>query len=205
MDQPSKGRRLLIMRHAKSDRGTPGEPDFDRPLAKRGQRDALRMGEWLRAQGLVQDLVLASPARRARETASKVCKVLDIEKQAIQWEPRIYDATRADLIEVLADCPADRRLVLLVGHNPGLEELLEYLSGAAVHCPGVRRPCRPRPSPACVSRRPGVSSRPDRGGSSSGCIPRAWGRLAPVLPRRKANGADRRPKSMADATARNSP
>jgi phosphohistidine phosphatase len=91
MDQPSKGRRLLIMRHAKSDWGTPGEPDFDRPLAKRGQRDAPRMGEWLRAQGLVPDLVLASPARRAQETASKVCKVL------------------------------------LVGHNPGLEELLEYL------------------------------------------------------------------------------
>ena len=127
MDQPSKGRRLLIMRHAKSDWRTPGDRDFDRSLAKRGQRDAPRMGEWLRAQGLVPDLVLASPARRARETASKVCKVLDIEKQAIQWEPRIYDATRADLIGVLADCPADRRLVLLVGHNPGLEELLAYL------------------------------------------------------------------------------
>jgi phosphohistidine phosphatase len=127
MHQPSKGRRLLIMRHAKSDRGTLGEPDFDRPLAKRGRRDAPRMGEWLRAQGLVPDLVLASPARRAQETTSKVCKALDIEKQAIQWEPRIYDATRADLIEVLADCPADRRLVLLVGHNPSLEELLEYL------------------------------------------------------------------------------
>jgi phosphohistidine phosphatase len=136
MDQPSKGRRLLIMRHAKSDWGTPAEPDFDRPLAKRGQRDAPRMGEWLRAQGLVPDLVLASPARRARETASKVCKVLDIAKQAIQWEPRIYDATRADLIEVLADCPADRRLVLLVGHNPGLEELLEYLVRGSGTLPG---------------------------------------------------------------------
>jgi len=127
MDQPSKGRRLLIMRHAKSDWGTPGDRDFDRPLAKRGQRDAPRMGEWLLAQGLVPDLVLASPARRAQETASKVCKVLDIGKQTVHWEPRIYDATRADLIEVLADCPTDRRLVLLVGHNPGLEELLEYL------------------------------------------------------------------------------
>ena len=81
------------MRHAKSDWGTPGERDLDRPLAKRGQRDAPRMGKWLRAQGLVPDLVLASPARRAQETASKVCKALDIGTQAIQWEPRIYDAT----------------------------------------------------------------------------------------------------------------
>ncbi len=69
MNQPSKGRRFLIMRHAKSDWGTPGERDFDRPLAKRGQRDAPRMDEWLRAQGLVPELVLASSARRARETA----------------------------------------------------------------------------------------------------------------------------------------
>ncbi len=136
MDQPSKGRRLLIMRHAKSDWETPGERDFDRPLAKRGRRDAPRMGAWLRAQGLVPDLVLSSPARRARETASKVCKVLDIETETIRWEPRIYDATRAHLIEVLADCPADRPLVLLVGHNPGLEELLEYLVRGSGTLPG---------------------------------------------------------------------
>jgi phosphohistidine phosphatase len=149
MHQPSKGRRLLIMRHAKSDRGTPGERDFDRPLAKRGQRDAPRMGEWLRAQGLAPDLVLASPARRAQETASKVCKVLDIETEAIQWEPRIYDATRADLIEVLMDCPADRRLVLLVGHNPGLEELLEYLVRGSGTLPGGDKTL-PTAAVACV-------------------------------------------------------
>jgi len=74
--------------------GDAGRARLRPALAKRGQRDAPRMGEWLRAQGLVPDLVLASPARRAQETASKVCKVLGIEKQAIQWEPRIYDATR---------------------------------------------------------------------------------------------------------------
>ncbi len=125
MDDRKK--RLLIMRHAKSDWATPGQPDFERPLAKRGQRDAPRMGEWLRAQGLVPDLCLSSPARRAEETAAKVCKVLGIDKKAIRWESRIYDATLRDLLAVLTGCPADRRLVLLVGHNPGLEDLLEYL------------------------------------------------------------------------------
>ena len=77
MDQPSKGRRLLIMRHAKSDWGTPGEPDFDRPLAKRGQRDAPRMGEWLRAQGLVPDLVLASPARPRKRRPRRCARCTD--------------------------------------------------------------------------------------------------------------------------------
>ena len=132
MDQPSKGRRLLIMRHAKSDWGTPGEPDFDRPLAKRGQRDAPRMGEWLRAQGLVPDLVLASPARRAQETASKVCKVLDIEKQSIQWEPRIYDAT-------------PRRSDRGAGGLPGE--------------PTARAPRRPQPRSRGAARIPGPGQR----------------------------------------------
>lgn len=148
MDHPSKARRLLIMRHAKSDWGTPGQPDFDRPLAKRGQRDAPRMGEWLLAQGLVPDLCLSSPARRAEETARKVCKVLGLDKQAIRWEERIYDATLRDLLAVLADAPGDRRLVLLVGHNPGLEDLLGYL----VRDPGDKS--LPTAAVACVRLKP---------------------------------------------------
>ncbi len=121
-------RELLLMRHAKSDWDSSARDDFDRPLAKRGKRDAPRVGAWLYREGLVPDMILSSPAARARATVLKVCKRLDINKQEIQWEPRIYEAETSTLLELLGQCPPQSRTVLLVGHNPGLESLLRYLT-----------------------------------------------------------------------------
>jgi phosphohistidine phosphatase len=120
-------RQLIILRHAKSDWGHDTLADFDRPLTNRGKKDAPRMGVWLREQGLIPDYVLSSPAKRAQQTAHKVCKELGIAEAAINWEPGIYEASRARLCQLLAGCPAQAQRVLLVGHNPGLEELLVYL------------------------------------------------------------------------------
>jgi phosphohistidine phosphatase len=128
-------RQLLILRHAKSAWDTAVATDFDRPLSKRGKQDAPRVGGWLRRQGLVPDLVVSSPAKRARKTTIKVCRELGIPKQEIWWEPRIYGATTEMLLRVLAACQADAEIVLLVGHNPGLEHLLEYLCGSDVSLP----------------------------------------------------------------------
>jgi len=122
-------RELLLLRHAKSDWDSGAATDFERPLARRGKRDAPRVGEWLYREGLVPARVLSSPAQRARQTALKVCKALDIKKKDICWEPDLYDASLAALLGVLARCPATARTVLLVGHNPGLEELLRHLTG----------------------------------------------------------------------------
>lgn len=122
-----KTRTLLILRHAKSDRdGAPGD-DFSRPLARRGRRDAPRMGRWLEARGPAPDFVLSSPALRARETAEAVATVLGVPAARIQYDDRLYLATCETLLAVLAGCPARTRTLLLVGHNPGLEELLDYL------------------------------------------------------------------------------
>jgi len=121
-------RELLIMRHAKSDWDSAARHDFDRPLAKRGKRDAPRVGAWLYREGLVPDLVLSSPAERARATAIKICKRMDIDKQAIRWDERIYEAETTALLELLGQCPARHDTVLLVGHNPGLESLVRYLT-----------------------------------------------------------------------------
>ena len=128
-------RELLILRHAKSAWDTPAATDFDRPLNGRGKRDAPRMGTWLHDQGLAPDHVVASPARRARQTARRVCKAIGFDPDGIDWQPRIYLAGVPTLLDVLADCPEGARRVLLVGHNPGLEELLEYLGGAALEPP----------------------------------------------------------------------
>ena len=123
-------RQLIILRHAKSDWSGKTLMDFDRPLAKRGHHDAPRMGQWLREQGLIPDYVLSSPAKRARQTILLACEELGIVESDIHWNPDVYAATRETLCQALAACPADTRRVLLVGHNPGLEDLLIYLCGS---------------------------------------------------------------------------
>lgn len=121
-------RQLLLMRHAKSAWDTDAPTDFERPLAKRGQKDAPRMGEWLRKAKMVPDCVISSPAARARETTMALCNQMGIKKKKIQWDSRVYGAGTDDLLEVLAEVPDKAKLILIIGHNPGLEYLLHYLT-----------------------------------------------------------------------------
>jgi phosphohistidine phosphatase len=122
-------RELLILRNAVSDWESNALTDFDRPLAKRGKRDAPKIGAWLYREGLIPRYVVSSPARRARQTATRACKSLEIRKRAIVWDPKIYEANLADLLGVLGRCPVESATVLLVGHNPGLEYLVRHLCG----------------------------------------------------------------------------
>jgi phosphohistidine phosphatase len=129
------GRQLIVLRHGKSDWAREGASDFDRPLAQRGRRAAKRMGKWLRAEGLVPDHVASSPAVRARQTASRVCRSAGLKEPAIRYYPEIYLADVAELLAVLAACPGEARRVMVVGHNPGLEELVAYLAAGDVTVP----------------------------------------------------------------------
>lgn len=122
---------LLILRHAKSDWTRDGD-DFDRPLNARGRRDAPRMGAWLAAQDLIPDRVLSSPARRARQTVEAVAETLSIPAGDILWDERLYLAQLPLLLDILAATPAEIRRLLLVGHNPGLEDLLVHLAGGSL-------------------------------------------------------------------------
>lgn len=128
-------RELLLLRHAKSDWNAGAASDFERPLAKRGKRDAPRVGAWLYREGLVPEVILSSPAVRARATALKVCRALDCDKQRIIWHPALYEADLPALLAVLAQCPAHAATVLIVGHNPGLEELICYLTDGEFDLP----------------------------------------------------------------------
>lgn len=128
-------RELLILRHAKSDWDTGAVTDFERPLNKRGRSDAPRVGAWLYREGLVPDHVVSSPAERARQTATKVCKRLDFKKKKIVWEPSLYEAGVSAILEVLARCPTEAATVLLIGHNPGLETLIQHLTGEDLDIP----------------------------------------------------------------------
>lgn len=127
-------RELLLLRHGKSDWST-GVDDFDRPLIDRGKRSAQRVGAWLAQQDMVPDVIVTSPAERALLTAQKACKAMGYGDQGIYMDKRIYAADLDALLEVLTDCPADAARIMLVGHNPGLEELLVWLASEAVSVP----------------------------------------------------------------------
>lgn len=128
-------RELLVLRHAKSAWNTDAPTDFERPLSKRGRRDAPRVGRFLSDSGLIPDHVVSSPAERAKQTVLAVCGACGIEADRIQWDPRIYHASTGALLDVLNDCPATAQRVLIAGHNPGLELLVRNLCRHEVPMP----------------------------------------------------------------------
>lgn len=125
---------LLIMRHGKSD-WSAAVDDLDRPLSKRGRGAARLMADWLREQELTPELIIASPAVRAAETCERVRKRLHLSLGQIVWDPRLYEASPETLMEILRGLREDVGRAMLIGHNPGLELLLEYLVGR-VAAPG---------------------------------------------------------------------
>ena len=119
---------LLVLRHAKSswDDGTLG--DHERPLNERGQRDAPQMGKVIREYRLVPDVLLSSDALRARQTAEAVAKAAHYEGE-ILLDSRLYGASPAEIIRVLRTVDVtNAATALIVGHNPGLEELVARLT-----------------------------------------------------------------------------
>ena len=127
-------RELLILRHGKSD-WAKGAPDFNRPLKNRGKRGAQRIGVWLWQQQLRPDLIISSPAERALTTAHKCCKSMGMNAHAVISDERIYLASHEELLDVLAEVRGEARRIMLVGHNPGLEELLGFLVGEDIPLP----------------------------------------------------------------------
>jgi phosphohistidine phosphatase len=121
-------RRLLVMRHAKS-AWPEGVADHDRPLGPRGLRDAPAAGRFLAEHGGPPDLVLCSPARRARRTWELAAAELDSPVPTpTLHDPRLYGADGAELLDVLHGVPDEVATLLLVGHNPGLEDLVLLLA-----------------------------------------------------------------------------
>ena len=120
-------RELLLLRHAEAD-GQAREDDYHRPLKGRGKRAARRIGIWVAQADLVLDFVVSSPADRAFATAEKACKAMGIAPVHIRKDKCLYLADAQELLKVLADSPAESTKVLLVGHNPGIEDLLRVLT-----------------------------------------------------------------------------
>ncbi|HLY49999.1 MAG TPA: histidine phosphatase family protein [Solirubrobacteraceae bacterium] len=128
-------RRLLLLRHAKSSWDDPALPDHDRPLAARGRKAAKLIGEHIRQQGVPVALVLCSSARRARETVELVDP-----PGAIQVERELYAASADQLLERLRRLSSDMEVVMLVGHNPAIQELAVALTQGSSDLAGRKFP-----------------------------------------------------------------
>jgi phosphohistidine phosphatase len=121
-------RRLILLRHAKTERAAPGERDRDRKLMKRGCSDAPLIGAYMAHHGLVPDLALVSPAKRAQETWALIAAAFAKPPRAVDDE-RLYNASPEALLDAIGDTRKAHTLVV-VGHNPGLHDLAQRLIAA---------------------------------------------------------------------------
>lgn len=119
-------KKLTLLRHAKSGQDSPSGSDFDRTLNERGRADAKRMGEEIRDLGLTFDLVLASPARRVIET------IEGARGLSPRFDDQIYDASTEQLLAIVRSVDKRVESLLLIGHNPGFEQLAARLTDDAI-------------------------------------------------------------------------
>ena len=127
-------RTLYLLRHAKSSWKDETLRDFDRPLKGRGRRAAEQMGQVLAEEKLKSPLVISSPAVRARETTKLVLESAGLKVEP-RFEERIYEADVRTLLAIVKAIPDSSGVAMMVGHNPGFEKLLDYLTGDSRHMP----------------------------------------------------------------------
>lgn len=125
-------KRLYLVRHAKSSWKDPELDDFDRPLNKRGKRDAPFMGQRLSEANVRPDLIISSPAKRAAKTAKIIAAQIAYPLKKIQWIESLYAAGTLILLQILREIDDSAEQAMLVGHNPGLTLLAELLTSEAV-------------------------------------------------------------------------
>lgn len=120
---------LFLIRHAKSDWSVLGQKDFDRTLNARGISDAPRMGAKLKSLGLVPEWIISSPSERTRMTLEYMTEQMAYPLEKIEWVEDIYEASLRTLLRVINELPEEKQSVAIVGHNPGLTFVAEYLTG----------------------------------------------------------------------------
>ena len=119
---------LILLRHAKAVTYSP-EGDFGRELAPRGRAQAERLGRWLADKSFAPTLVFASPARRTRETADLALAALPVRPARVD-AAGLYNADATDILALIRDAPEDHERLMIVGHNPGMAEVANFLAGA---------------------------------------------------------------------------
>ncbi|HKJ16078.1 MAG TPA: histidine phosphatase family protein [Xanthomonadales bacterium] len=129
----NKSRQLYLVRHAKSSWKDNSLADIDRPLNKRGRRTSPEMGQRLATQGHHPDLIISSPANRARTTACNIARELGTDESEINIDNDLYFSGTGGLLNVLERVDDRYRSVMLFGHNPTMTDMMNRLSGARVY------------------------------------------------------------------------
>jgi len=119
---------LFLVRHAKSSWSTPGMRDFDRPLNERGMNDAPKMAAFLHKSGLIPDLLVSSPAKRAFTTARFFATVFRMFEHEIILKPDIYEAEPVDILRIISELPETSSAAMIFGHNPTFTEVANRFS-----------------------------------------------------------------------------
>lgn len=125
------GQTLTLLRHAKSSWNNPSQQDHERPLNTRGNNDARDMALRLKNQGSVPDLILCSSATRTRETTAHLLAIFAEPSPQVQYENDLYLASPQTLLASLAQVADTYQHIMIVAHNPGIEDLSAFLSGVA--------------------------------------------------------------------------
>lgn len=125
---------LYLLRHAKSSWKDASLPDFERPLKGRGRDAAKQMGEFLASKKVTLSTLISSPSVRTRETIEILLRHAQLDVEPL-FDQRIYEASLATLAQVVSEIPAENKTAMLVGHNPGMEELLAFLTHESKHMP----------------------------------------------------------------------
>lgn len=120
---------IYLARHAKSSWSSIATSDFNRPLSKRGQSDSVKIGEELKQLNWLPGKLIASPAIRVKQTCKTYCEILDYPLDNVEWNSEIYAAHTITLLQILASLNETINSVMLIGHNPAMEDLLVHLCG----------------------------------------------------------------------------
>lgn len=125
-------KQLLIVRHAKSSWDDFSVPDFERPLNERGKKDAPVMAERLIERNILPDLLVTSPAKRARKTAELFAKTFELPKENIVEAKELYEPTSEAFYDVISNLPVSASTVMVFSHNPGITAFVNRLSSVAI-------------------------------------------------------------------------
>lgn len=126
---------LYLMRHAKSSWDNAQAHDFNRTLNERGRRAAPLVADFMRKKRWHPRVIVCSPATRTRETAALVVEAAGLRGSMLRYDERIYDAILPTLLMVVSEIEPDATSAMLIGHNPGISELLEFLTNERRHVP----------------------------------------------------------------------
>ena len=129
---PNPQHHLILMRHAKTESPYGFKRDFDRVLTKRGEADALKMSEWLKAQVWTIDRVLSSTAERTRQTTRIITETIGLSHSQIEFKDELYQATPETFLNALASISIETKTVLIVGHNDGITQFANQLSDTRI-------------------------------------------------------------------------